>query len=545
MAFIDDGESGLSVRQSLNRQIPYAFNPIGYGADNTGVADASTAIQAAIDAAAVDGGWVFIPGGTYKVNTGLICPLNVSIFGAGRRGTILKAGAAITIIKYIGVIPLSLPTHKDVDTPHLAENLFLDGNGVGLIGLHIDETQFWDVRLVTAQNFVDAGFEFKRAVSGGGEYLRSMENGTGFRFRNGVSTIYGPGFDLPPNHVTLHRCIAFHNSYRGVDYVGGRGLTLDHCGVESNGTDGDEDAGGVYIEANSSTPGGYGSVIRSGWIEANYGGYQIKYADADNAVQSVLRHMLDTSFVYNNGSTATTHLIHVGGSGTGTNYLHLNMVTGGGTGVSDIYRDGASSVVDDPTDDQFRCDDLVMSGTGSGTVVFEDLFTGVNGTALASHTPNTGGAWTDHAAGFQIQGNQLSFTNTTADSSNDMGAADGTYEFTANMPNGADFVIQFRRAANDSLWYWIIEDVGGASQAVLQKYVAGAPTTVSTNGVTFAASTNTLIQVVLSGNSKALKINGVTIHTDGDSTHNTATRHGIASGAGATGGIVDTMTFTT
>lgn len=48
------------------------FNAVaGYGADNTGAADATAAIQAAIDAAEVAGGVVFLPAGTYRCDGAL------------------------------------------------------------------------------------------------------------------------------------------------------------------------------------------------------------------------------------------------------------------------------------------------------------------------------------------------------------------------------------------------------------------------------------------------------------------------------------------
>lgn len=44
-----------------------AINVLDYGADETGVADSSAAIQAAIDAASTNGKWVYVPAGTYNL----------------------------------------------------------------------------------------------------------------------------------------------------------------------------------------------------------------------------------------------------------------------------------------------------------------------------------------------------------------------------------------------------------------------------------------------------------------------------------------------
>lgn len=39
--------------------------------------------------------------------------------------------------------------------------------------------------------------------------------------------------------------------------------------------------------------------------------------------------------------------------------------------------------------------------------ILQDKFTGPNGTALAAHSPNIGGPWTDGTPGLKIQGNKL------------------------------------------------------------------------------------------------------------------------------------------
>ena len=62
-----------------------------YGADSTGVADSTTAIQAAIDVCgAAGGGIVYLPEGTYKIIGGLVIHHDgVKLCGAGEYGTLL------------------------------------------------------------------------------------------------------------------------------------------------------------------------------------------------------------------------------------------------------------------------------------------------------------------------------------------------------------------------------------------------------------------------------------------------------------------------
>jgi hypothetical protein len=64
------------------------FNALDFGADPTGVANSTTAIQAAIDAA--QGGALYIPEGTYLCSAQLEVNANTLIFGDGRSASILS-----------------------------------------------------------------------------------------------------------------------------------------------------------------------------------------------------------------------------------------------------------------------------------------------------------------------------------------------------------------------------------------------------------------------------------------------------------------------
>jgi len=43
--------------------------------------------------------------------------------------------------------------------------------------------------------------------------------------------------------------------------------------------------------------------------------------------------------------------------------------------------------------------------------IVQDKFTGANGTALAAHTPDIGGPWTDSGVGLQLSGNKVTGTD--------------------------------------------------------------------------------------------------------------------------------------
>lgn len=70
------------------------FSVLDYGADPTGVADATAAIQAAVDAcfATSNKGAVYLPAGSYKLTSAIDVPYGVSIYGDG--------GTASTLVCY-------------------------------------------------------------------------------------------------------------------------------------------------------------------------------------------------------------------------------------------------------------------------------------------------------------------------------------------------------------------------------------------------------------------------------------------------------------
>lgn len=72
-----------------------AGNVLRYGADRTGAADSTTAIQNAINSWNGNGGTVFLPAGTFKINSLLTVPAsNTYILGAGIGATTLTSSSA-------------------------------------------------------------------------------------------------------------------------------------------------------------------------------------------------------------------------------------------------------------------------------------------------------------------------------------------------------------------------------------------------------------------------------------------------------------------
>ncbi len=87
-----EAANALAGKDVINLNHVYDVTDTVYGADNTGVADSSTAIQLAADtAAAAGGGVVFLPDGTYLLNTVISVPLKVSIKGSGSPSVTINA----------------------------------------------------------------------------------------------------------------------------------------------------------------------------------------------------------------------------------------------------------------------------------------------------------------------------------------------------------------------------------------------------------------------------------------------------------------------
>jgi hypothetical protein len=125
------------------------FNVVNYGADSTGVADSTTAIQAAIAAAAANnGGTVYVPSGTYKITSTLTINNScVVIVGAGSAGEIAAGGVgstSATIFKWAGAVdgvmvsfltPAGSTNSKRFNQG--LQGVELDGNGIAGTGIKI------------------------------------------------------------------------------------------------------------------------------------------------------------------------------------------------------------------------------------------------------------------------------------------------------------------------------------------------------------------------------------------------------------------------
>ena len=86
------------------------FDITSFGAVGDSVTDDGPAMQSAVDAAAVDGGIVHVPAGTYRVATGVTVPSGVTLRGIGWRGSSsasTRKGSWI-LIDHTDFVPITL-----------------------------------------------------------------------------------------------------------------------------------------------------------------------------------------------------------------------------------------------------------------------------------------------------------------------------------------------------------------------------------------------------------------------------------------------------
>lgn len=148
--WINTGDVNYTVAEQ------YVFNVLAYGAKGDGNANDTTAISAAINAAnaATNGGQVYFPAGTYKVNT--VLPTLTS-----HKVSLVGAGSTATTINFIGVGDCVRIQHSadTVASPSgVIRGINIDGTTAGsaAVGIHIGDVNGWAFEDVSVQNFAGA-----------------------------------------------------------------------------------------------------------------------------------------------------------------------------------------------------------------------------------------------------------------------------------------------------------------------------------------------------------------------------------------------------
>jgi polygalacturonase len=200
------------------------FNAVG-----DGVANDTTAIQAAIDALPANGGIVFFPPGAYKVTTPVTVRSNIVLQGAGRTSTSIN-GSNIYVV--------ATPTTGRVDRVLIQDmtlGLLAGSTGGGCLKVASDSAHGnWLISRVDAvgvagctdpvvhlDGFITCSVTDVQVTDGGGDGIKVTS--TGF-----VSNAYSL------TRIRVAACAQSANTYAGVRIVGGAHARIYDCTIESN-----------------------------------------------------------------------------------------------------------------------------------------------------------------------------------------------------------------------------------------------------------------------------------------------------------------------
>ena len=295
--------TGSTTARSLATRFSEVFHVKDFGAVGDGVADDTTAIQAAIDAAEANGGGtVYLPKGIYDLTTTLTCTeSNVHLVGDGQ-GALDPAAAhdevPATLLNYraassaLPILLVESTSAGNLLAPFQISGIALEGNEKATIGVHLIDVQHFHfsnilVRAVTADGILldqtagtaaqAAGFGLFDDVS---VFLRGH---TGSLNANGIR-LNGDGSTTPVGVtvVQFNRCRVSHQDGHGYVLDGDfcdahtflsclafRITTDDGAGINITGTQTDGIRSGIRLLGACAFDGGIQVAAPSG-ITTNF-----------------------------------------------------------------------------------------------------------------------------------------------------------------------------------------------------------------------------------------------------------------------------------
>jgi hypothetical protein len=153
-----------AVNRAINLKLAESVSILDFGADPTGVADSSAAIQAAHDSLPASGGAVFAPKGTYKIGSTLNFSKKIHFFGEGYSES--EAVAAPTrLVKTVGFSGVGINVTGNAA---ILENFEINGGTqYGTDGIVIDANRVV-LRQVSSFSHGQDGVRIGRTTSAGG-----------------------------------------------------------------------------------------------------------------------------------------------------------------------------------------------------------------------------------------------------------------------------------------------------------------------------------------------------------------------------------------
>jgi hypothetical protein len=167
-------------------------------------------------------------------------------------------------------------------------------------------------------------------------------------------------------------------------------------------------------------------------------------------------------------------------------------------------------------------------------VVNADTFTDTNGVDLDTHTPDTGGGWTDTGVcEYEVQSNRAVQTAASAVCMCSVDSSDASVAVVVDLvvPNVNDYsfglAIRLSDAGN-AWWVNVARSSGGTPIMELTEWNASANTLRDSDTLGAISGTTIEFAATATGNTITGYINGTSYSTYASATHNnTATRHGL------------------